>query len=81
MDRAREVAAWPNYPRVTPPSMYSEGPPVPGKLAMRALTGPSSIFERVCRQDRRGTKAICGRFSSPWLTWTASYTTKIQRFD
>ena len=47
MDRAREVAAWPNYPRVTPPSMYSEGPPVPGKLAMRALTGRSSIFERV----------------------------------
>ena len=47
MDRAREVAAWPNYPRVTPPSMYSEGPPVPGKLAMRALTGLSSIFERV----------------------------------
>jgi hypothetical protein len=36
-------------------------------------------LRRSCRQDRCGTKAICGRFSSPWLTWTASYTTKIQR--
>ena len=30
MDRAREAAAWSNYPRVAPPSMYSEGPPIWG---------------------------------------------------
>ena len=51
------------------------------------ITGVAS--RRPCVQKREGradktagnSKAICWRFSSPRLTWTASYTTKIQQYD